>query len=78
MKLLLSGGTQPLTRTTTHCVVKLCLLPTHCYPGLNEVILESHGFGSSGVVHRDFLPVQGIHQLLVDLDHLVHEGLSVL
>ncbi len=77
MKLLLSGGTQPLIRATG-CVVKLCLLPTHSNPGLNEVILESHGFCSSRVVHRDFLPVEAIHQLLVDLDHLVHEGLSVL
>jgi hypothetical protein len=59
-------------------MVKLCLHPTHRNLGLNVLILESHGFGPSGVVHCDLLPVEGIHQLLVDLDHLVHEGLSVL
>ena len=78
MKLLLSGGPQALIRAGTRCVVKLCLLPTHHYPGLNVLILESHGFGPSRVVHFNFLLVQGIHQLLVDLDHLVHEGLCVL
>jgi hypothetical protein len=59
-------------------VVKLCLLASHSHPGLNVLIRESHGFGPSGVVHCDFLPVKGINQFLVDLDHLVHEGLSVL
>lgn len=67
-----------MIRVATRCVVKLCLLPSHCHPGLNVLIRESHGFSPSGVVHCDFLPVQGINQLLVDLDHLVHEGLSVL
>ena len=78
MKLLLIGGPQPLIRASSRCVVKLCLLPSHRHPRLNVLIRESHGFGPSGVVHCDFLPVEGIHQLLVDLDHLVHEGLSVL
>ena len=78
MKLLLSGGRQPLIRAATRCVVKLLLLPTKCYSGLNVLILESHGFGPSRVVHCNLLPVEGIHQLLVYLDHLVHEGLCVL
>ena len=78
MKLLLSGGTKPLIRASTRCVVKLRLLPTHCNPRLYVLILESHGFGSSSVVHCDLLTVKGFHQLLIDLDHLVHEGLSVL
>ena len=78
MKLLLSGGRQPFIRAATRCVVKLYRLPTQCYPGLYVLILESHRFGSSRVVHCDLLPVKGIHQLLVDLDHLVNEGLSVL
>ena len=78
MKLLLSGRPQPLIRAGTRRVVKLRLLPTHCHPGLYVLILESHGLGPSGVVHCYLLPVEGIHQLLVDLDHLVHEGLCVL
>lgn len=66
-----------MTRAGTRCLVKLRLLPTHRHPGLNVLILESHGFGPSGVVPWDLLSVKCVYQVLIDLHDLVHEGLCV-